>query len=243
MLRAAQLRGRLAPRTSRLLSLQHTPRTISSALPPHLADPWSPPVLEEHSNHVDLSSPSLRRHWEDSWDAKAIRTAQRDHVCATWAPGSTLDDVPIFVRGEGIHLFTADGRRFIDWTSQAICTNLGHTVPPAVAEAVSSQLDAVAHVYGGLGLVESRVRLCVPRRIEASLPAASLALPSARRAALADTASSPLTRMAVLCAQLCLARRAPARAALRHALPVERRRGQRGSDTDRSEVGETTDGL
>jgi len=32
-------------------------------------------------------------------------------------------------------------------------------VPPAVAEAVSSQLDAVAHVYGGLGLVESRVRL------------------------------------------------------------------------------------
>lgn len=52
-----------------------------------------------------------------------------------------------------------DGKEYIDWTSQTICTNLGYSVPPAVVQAVTEQLERLPHVYGGMGMVEIRCRL------------------------------------------------------------------------------------
>jgi len=86
-------------------------------------------------------------------------SATRAHVGTTWSPSAALDDVPILVKGEGVHLHASDGRKFIDWTSQAICTNLGYDVPPAVVDAVTRQLTELPHVYGGMGVVEPRARL------------------------------------------------------------------------------------
>merc|ERR1719401_2263313 len=52
-----------------------------------------------------------------------------------------------------------DGNRFLDWTSQAICTNLGYDVPASVLAAVNKQMERLPMVYSGLGLTEVRIRL------------------------------------------------------------------------------------
>ena len=62
-----------------------------------------------------------------------------------------IKNVPMIERGEGVYLFDTEGKRYIDWTSQALCNNFGHTVPQPVISAITSQLEAVPHVYSGLG--------------------------------------------------------------------------------------------
>lgn len=47
----------------------------------------------------------------------------------------------------------------MDWTSQAVCTNVGQTVSPRVKEAINAQMDKYSFVYGGLALTEPRARL------------------------------------------------------------------------------------
>ena len=152
---------------TRVLTAARARRTLSTAIVDptdyepaagHTHDPWAPPELKARSNDVDLKAVSAA-HWEDKWGAAKIRAASAAHVGATWTPSNVLDDVPILVKGEGVFLHAADGRKFIDWTSQAVCTNLGYDVPPAVIEAVTRQLTELPHVYSGLGMVEPRARL------------------------------------------------------------------------------------
>jgi taurine--2-oxoglutarate transaminase len=42
-------------------------------------------------------------------------------------------DVPTFVRGSGSHVIDGDGRRYLDFSSQLVFTNLGHQHPRIVA--------------------------------------------------------------------------------------------------------------
>jgi adenosylmethionine-8-amino-7-oxononanoate aminotransferase len=101
------------------------------------------------------------RHWDPtgSWSEDELRAAANAHVVATWGPTAPVRSLPILTRSEGIYLYDSDGKEYLDWTSQAVCANLGHTPPPAVARAVQEQLAALPMAYGGLGLVEPRVRL------------------------------------------------------------------------------------
>ena len=126
----------------------------------YLPDSWEIPPLEERSNRVDVSKTRLQRHWDDAaWDEAAVRDAQRSHVNATWGPGNSLDGVPLIKHADGIYVYTSDGKELIDWTSQAVCVNMGHTVPPSVIEAVTKQLETVPMIYSGVGMVEVRARL------------------------------------------------------------------------------------
>lgn len=51
----------------------------------------------------------------------------------------------VFVRGEGIHVWDADGNRYQDMLSGLAVTSLGHA-HPAVLSAVTSQLSTLGHV-------------------------------------------------------------------------------------------------
>jgi len=77
----------------------------------------------------------------------------------TWGSGSAWRSVPLIVRGEGCYLYDDDGNRYLDWTSQAICSNLGYDVPHSVLEAVNRQMKQLPIVYGGLANTEIRIRL------------------------------------------------------------------------------------
>merc|ERR1719498_2269217 len=77
----------------------------------------------------------------------------------TWGPSRPLGNAPIVDHADGVYLYDKTGKQYLDWTSQAVCCNLGHTVPPAVQEAINQQLERIPMVYGGIGVTEIRLRL------------------------------------------------------------------------------------
>lgn len=94
-----------------------------------------------------------------SWSTDQIRDAISDNVMLTWAPGKARHSLPILRRGDGVYLYDDDGNKILDWTSQAVCANLGYTVPPSVLEGTMKQMEELPFVYGGLGHTEIRARL------------------------------------------------------------------------------------
>jgi 4-aminobutyrate aminotransferase-like enzyme len=77
----------------------------------------------------------------------------------TWAPGKARHNTPIITHGQGPYLFDDKGNKFLDWTSQAVCCNLGYDLPESVIEATTKQMKNLPFIYGGLGIAEVRARL------------------------------------------------------------------------------------
>jgi taurine---2-oxoglutarate transaminase len=77
----------------------------------------------------------------------------------TWVPGSAREGVPNLTHGKGVYLYDDQGKEFLDWTSQAVCSNLGHTLPQQIADAAHYQMSTLPFVYGGIGVPEIRTRL------------------------------------------------------------------------------------
>lgn len=62
-------------------------------------------------------------------------------------PRSSRTRYPMIVRAEGVYLYDADGKRYLDASSGAVVANIGHG-RAEVAEAAAAQLRAVAFVHG-----------------------------------------------------------------------------------------------
>lgn len=122
----------------------------------HTSDLRSLPELNKKDN---ACKPVSASHWDDSWDAATLQKARDDHVMASWAPTNALQGAPNIVRAEGVYLYDDNGKQYLDWTSQAVCMNFGHTIPPQVKAAIDKQLDTLPYVYSGLGNSEIRTRL------------------------------------------------------------------------------------
>ena len=56
--------------------------------------------------------------------------------------------VPTFVGGSGSYVMDADGRRYLDFSSQLVFTNLGHQ-HPAIVAAVKEQADRLCTLAPG----------------------------------------------------------------------------------------------
>ncbi len=52
-------------------------------------------------------------------------------------------------KAEGVYLYDFNGKRYLDFSSQLICVNIGHG-HPKVAEAVAVQMKDVSYVYPGM---------------------------------------------------------------------------------------------
>jgi len=94
-----------------------------------------------------------------TWSSEQIRDATTESIMLTWAPGKARHNTPIITHGEGVYLYDDKGNKFLDWTSQAVCSNIGYDLPDAVVDATTKQMKDLAFVYGGLGLCEIRARL------------------------------------------------------------------------------------
>ncbi|HJW82674.1 MAG TPA: aminotransferase class III-fold pyridoxal phosphate-dependent enzyme, partial [Anaerolineae bacterium] len=83
---------------------------------------------------------------------------------ATWAEQalapSLAKDWPLLpaVRAEGAYLYTADGRRYLDFTSGIAVTNVGHGHPRVLA-AAREQMEKFSHSAVGITLHEPLKRL------------------------------------------------------------------------------------
>ncbi|OGT28275.1 MAG: hypothetical protein A2Z17_02400 [Gammaproteobacteria bacterium RBG_16_66_13] len=56
----------------------------------------------------------------------------REHVFFSWSVQRTIDPIPV-VRGEGIYYWGADGKRYVDFSSQLMSLNIGYQHPKVVA--------------------------------------------------------------------------------------------------------------
>lgn len=99
------------------------------------------------------------KHWDETWSKEQLQDAASNNAMNTWGPTRPILNSVVVDYGEGVYVYDKAGKQYLDWTSQAICTNLGHTVPPAVKDAINQQLDRMPMVYGGIGVTEIRLRL------------------------------------------------------------------------------------
>jgi adenosylmethionine-8-amino-7-oxononanoate aminotransferase len=95
-----------------------------------------------------------------TWSSEKLSQSRRENpFMMTWVPGKARDNVPNMTHGEGVYLFDDQGNKYLDWTSQAVCANLGHSVPQAVVQAAADQMATLPFVYGGIGITEVRTRM------------------------------------------------------------------------------------
>jgi len=114
--------------------------------------------VDNSSKHKDID---LSRHREAEWSTDAVKQAQADNVMYSWMPVNLgIKNTVIAKEGHGPYLIeSGTGKKFLDWSSGAVCINLGHTVPETVITAMVDQLRKTPFVYGDLYVTEIRCRL------------------------------------------------------------------------------------
>lgn len=71
----------------------------------------------------------------------------RQYTFFSWSAQGAVDPIPV-VRAEGVYLWDADGRRFLDFSAQLMNVNIGHSHPRVVA-AIKEQADRLLYVAPG----------------------------------------------------------------------------------------------
>lgn len=79
------------------------------------------------------------------------------HTMFSWAASGAVSPIPI-ERAEGVYMYTPDGQRILDFNSQLMSVNIGHSHPKVIA-AMKAQLDRqLLYTYPGTA-TEPRARL------------------------------------------------------------------------------------
>lgn len=62
-----------------------------------------------------------KNHGSHSWSLDEVMQSTKDHVVYTWgATDAMRNGSKAYAKGEGIYLFDYDGKKYIDFSSQAI---------------------------------------------------------------------------------------------------------------------------
>src|SRR4030095_5944323 len=64
----------------------------------------------------------------------------------------------VIERAKGIYIWDADGKRYMDFNSQLMCANIGHS-DERVNDAIKAQLDKVAYVAPTAATTAARAEL------------------------------------------------------------------------------------
>ena len=55
-----------------------------------------------------------------------IIALSKKHTIFEWSAQGAVDPLPV-ARSKGVYFWTPDGKRFLDFNSQLMCVNIGHT--------------------------------------------------------------------------------------------------------------------
>ena len=80
----------------------------------------------------------------------------RRHTLYEWSAQAHVDPIPV-ARAKGVHFWTPEGKRFIDFNSQLMCVNTGHG-DPRIIKAIQDQAAALAYANPFMA-TEVRARL------------------------------------------------------------------------------------
>jgi taurine--2-oxoglutarate transaminase len=76
--------------------------------------------------------------------ADTIRKTNKDYTLASWVAQGTWNPIPI-ESGQGVYIYDANGKRYIDWSSQLVNVNIGHS-HPHVVRAIQEQAAKLCYV-------------------------------------------------------------------------------------------------
>jgi taurine--2-oxoglutarate transaminase len=85
-----------------------------------------------------------------------IVALSKKHTLYEWSAQSKVDPIPV-AKAKGIHFWTPEGKRFIDFNSQLMSVNIGHG-DPRVIEAIHQQASTLAYANPFMA-TEPRARL------------------------------------------------------------------------------------
>jgi len=80
----------------------------------------------------------------------------KQHSMYEWSAQSAVDPIPV-ARAKGVHFWTPEGKRFLDFNSQLMCVNIGHG-DPRVVKALHDQLAVLPYANPFMA-TEVRARL------------------------------------------------------------------------------------
>lgn len=78
------------------------------------------------------------------------------HTVYEWSPQSKVDPLPV-ARASGVYFWTPEDKRFLDFNSQLMCSNIGHT-HPKVVRAIQEQAATLCYANPFMA-TEPRARL------------------------------------------------------------------------------------
>jgi len=79
--------------------------------------------------------------------SKEMIDLSREYTFFSWSVQAQVSPIPV-TKAEGIYFWDADGKRYIDFSSQLMNTNIGHQ-HPKVVEAIQKQAAEVCFVHPG----------------------------------------------------------------------------------------------
>ena len=89
-------------------------------------------------------------------DASEMKRLCLEHTMFSWSATGSVDPMPI-ARAEGVYMYAPDGTRWLDFNSQLMSVNIGHSHPKVIA-AMKAATDRLLYVYPGAA-TEARARL------------------------------------------------------------------------------------
>jgi taurine---2-oxoglutarate transaminase len=92
-----------------------------------------------------------------SMKGEEIVALSKKHTISEWAVQGAVDPIPV-ERAEGIYFYTPEGKRYIDFNSQLMSVNIGHS-DPRVVKAIQEQAAKLCYVTPGGMTTEPRARL------------------------------------------------------------------------------------
>jgi len=72
----------------------------------------------------------------------------KKHNLASWTAQKQWNPISM-VKGEGVYFWDADGKRYLDWSSQLMNVNIGHG-NPKVIRAIQDQITKISFAYPGI---------------------------------------------------------------------------------------------
>ncbi|RLC05283.1 MAG: aspartate aminotransferase family protein [Deltaproteobacteria bacterium] len=89
-------------------------------------------------------------------DADEIKRLDKKHVMHTWSVNANLDP-RVIVDADGVYVFDSGGQRFLDFSSQVKCVNVGHK-NSKIIKAIQEQVEKICYLSTGFAY-ESRSQL------------------------------------------------------------------------------------
>lgn len=76
-------------------------------------------------------------------DGERVVQLNREYTFFSWSAQEAVDPIPM-VRAEGVYFWDAEGRRYLDFASQLMNVNIGHS-HPKVVQAIKEQADRLLY--------------------------------------------------------------------------------------------------